>query len=68
MRVDPKHLEKCELWQGSVLQIAHKNSALSIDFIKRKFDKMVGLPDLTPNEYELRDALFKTLNDHAQKT
>ena len=68
MRVDPKHLEKCELWQGSIFQIADKNNALTIDYIRRRFDQMAGLPDPTPGEYELQDALLKTLDDHAQKT
>ena len=34
MRVDPKHLIKCELWKGSIFDSAHKGGWLSLELLR----------------------------------
>ena len=67
MRVDPKHLQNCVLWEGSSLHLIHKHSALSIDDVRRKFQMYQHLEEadhLTKREREYKAALELTLKEH----
>lgn len=67
MRVNLKHLEKCELWTDSILDTANKYDALSIPLIEKKISdyfKVSSIEPLTASEQEFLSALQKTVKEN----
>jgi hypothetical protein len=63
MKVDPKHLQTCRLWEGSNEQISHKYGGLSSSAVLDKIKRLERCDDRTPEENEYLRALKATLKD-----
>lgn len=64
---DVSKLEKCALWQGCMLQIAHRYGGVTIDEVEKRIVQMERCGDLTKEEKALLLALKQTVIDHKDK-
>lgn len=67
MRVDPKHLEKCTLWKGSILEIANRYGGISSELLLRKkcqYEVLSQNDVLTAAEKEFLEAMQRTEKEH----